>query len=211
MGFEANAAKALYLAWDFPNTFGKDGLIKLGGQPGLTKVIAFDPPRKVKISLNAIVSDFAKSRDLRNILAGKLSGPFAIEEDLRLLFKPDESSGLETYRSRLGGMLSFLFPTAEEVENTAFNSANPYWLTFYGLRPVDWDLDRDQDGWSILEKYPFGTDPINGASFPEFSLRMNDRRFHAGFQNKSRCEISIAGKPGPRAVGLARRITPRNG
>lgn len=182
-GWDLGGAIALYLAWDYPNTFGKAGILSPQRTPGLFSLIGSDPKRDLRFYLSAGEPGYV-DRELREILAGKYRERYAINGDLGEKYNVGQDESHPSRGSRLPGMLSFLFPTREVIASGRLAAANPFWLASYHLTPADWDSDIDGDGWSTRREFAFGTDPTNAASKPEYSLFFGQSNLGLNFQSK---------------------------
>ncbi len=171
LGYDSASALTLFLAWEHPESFGRVGLLSLRNASGLFQIISLDRKKPVKVSVAQRILEELNIGTLREALLGKAGNRYALGEDWHEFAFPNHpNDGPALLRERLAPVMAALLPTRDALDTSRMRSANPFWLTFYGLTSADWPLDPDGDGFSTLQEYDFGTSPIDGEDFPRVSV-----------------------------------------
>ncbi|MDP0491770.1 MAG: RHS repeat-associated core domain-containing protein [Verrucomicrobiota bacterium JB023] len=174
VGMDERAGTALYMAWEYPELFGKVGLISAQNYPQYFDIILRGTKSEIRLYLDSRISGFSQVRDFRTgLLGGVLGGignRFIYEGDLFYQFIPTNDNNPEDQRARFPDLLAALFPATEDLDTSAAASANPLWLANFGLTSSAWDLDLDDDGWTTREEYAYGSNPVDPASRPDYAM-----------------------------------------
>jgi len=119
-GYGVGGLFAIYLGWDFPDTFGRVGSQSLGLGANFLARVRAEPKRPVRVYIDAggAVEDYQSyqvSLGLRDSLLTKTPEPYVLEGDLRhFVGGLDQHHTWAAGGSRWREMLPFLFPATEE-------------------------------------------------------------------------------------------------
>lgn len=178
VGFDLSAITALFMAWDYPEVFGKTGLLSpdVNAAKAYAGLVQLEAKRPIDIYLDSGVDDRPQIETLRSRLLSKRQGAYVLEHDLRYYNAEGLRETAAEHRQRLPRMLSFLLPATDEPgDGSRTDAPDPYWLQHFRLTPADWEIDADGDGLTTRVEYYFGTDPLDVLSRPLIDTGIEER------------------------------------